>query len=521
MLMMQRMRALLQSPTLPDDEIYTGQILCDNFTIEIVVEWRLMRQSRVTEEIGNHALERNYGLNVEQFHEYRKTLLTPSADDEEAHQQFVQDLQQKHHSALLDAEKSHHYHQLEPFSVQKKCVTCLGHGEKKCQSCDGTGQKICYRCNGRGLLSKVDNLGQRIEISCDCMYGYHRCTDCQSKGKLYCQDCQGNGVFTLTCYVDTVSEPNVSIRVQSPVQEQNLRQYFQQHGIAKCAEWFDFKLWYHKNHRFQYRAESVVLEKHFHFYLKNYIVASFGEDTLHIFLRPPIFDDIFANQLRYLQSPEYQKDLKNHEQMLIIYHQYKEHPILNLMMQNVAKSPIEDAQKNVQNACQDFISAEPARILGRELKHLFIALSPSYHRRTWLNAVATMSLFTLLLWHYQMYLLLFQTKDSFWGQMLWIWLMMLVIVCLKTLQKSRQMIQKINQSIGEAYRQNINHRQPILLFFAVNAGVLLFCLFLALLAWLFNLHGIHQHTWNEFWFYYGIPHDLLNRAILWLSQWLS
>lgn len=517
MLMMQRMRALLHSKTLPANEIYTGQILCDRFTLEVVVEWCLVRQSHVEEVVGNQPLERHFGQNVEQFHEYRQSLLEPSQEDEEAHQQFIQELKQKNHSALFDAENIYQHHQLEPFSVQKNCPICSGHGEKKCSSCDGTGQKICYRCHGRGLISKVDALGQHIQTSCDCLYGYHRCIDCKGRGKLYCQECQGKGVFTLNCQVNTVSEPKVSIRVQSPVQEQGLRRYLQQQGIGKCVEWFDFKLWYYKKNRFQYRAESVVLEQHLHFYLKNYIVASFGEENLHIFLRPPMFDDIFSSQVRYLQSPDYQKDLKNYEQMLIIYHQYKEHPILNMVMQQVARNPIEQSQKYVQEACQGFISPEPARILGRELKHLFLYLSPSYHRKTWLNAITIMSISSFIIWHYQMYLVLFQLQASFWGKMLWIWLMILVIVCLKTLQKSCRITKQFSQNIAEQYRQKINHKQPIQWFFLVNGGVLLFCLILAFVAWLFNLQGLHQHRLNEFLFNYGLPHDIFNHVILWLS----
>lgn len=521
MLMMQRMRALLQSPVLPADEIYTGQILCDAFTIEIVVEWGLVRQYQLDEKLGNQPLERHFGQNVEQFHEYRKSLMTPNEDEEEAHQQFLQSIIDKRESALLDAQQAHQYHQLEPFSVQQSCPNCAGHGDKKCKACNGTGRKPCYRCHGRGLLSVVDALGQRSEQSCDCMHGYHRCMDCDAQGHSHCSQCKGEGVFTLTCQVDTVSQPNVSIRVQSPVQEQGLREYFQQQGIAKCMEWFDFKMWYHKNQRFQYRAESVVLEQHFHFYLKNYIVASFGEETLHIFLRPPLFDDIFANQIRYLQSPEYQQDLKSHEQMVILYHQYKEHPILNLIMQYVAQNPVEQSQKMVQNACQDFISAESARILGRELKHLFVRLSPTYHQRTWINAMVGMGILTLLIWHYQAYLWLFQSQHTFTLQAFWIWLMVMVIVCLKTLLISHREIHKLNKAIGEQYWQDIDHKKPIKYFFIINFSVFGFCLVLCGLGWLFNLHSLHQHFWNKFIFNYGIPHDVLSRLILWFTGLFS
>lgn len=524
MLMMQRIISLLQGNGVSAEQIFTGQIVCDGFLIEIIVDWQLKRESHVVQVAGldeETKQEMHFGKNKEQFEQHRAEVLREIDDEErEKHQLFIQEMVSKDVSALAESTHAYHYTNLPSFSRHDSCPVCNSYLVVKCKGCGGTGFKECHFCDGRGLVGRYTDDGHLVEDKCpECDYGKNQCYDCKGKGTFDCTSCEGKGVFTYICHVETVAQPNVSIRVQSPTREQTLREYFQQQGIKQCLKWFDFHLWHQRKGRFHYRADSVVLEQHFHIFLKNYKVLAFNDELLYI-QRPKVFDDLLAGEIAYLKDSRHPKGIRHYDQAMTIFKRSQDYAILKLAMQNLAEQKLQHPQQCIEDTCQSFISTENAQLIGNEFQRALKRLSPPFAQSIWVfQAIKTLFL-TLLVISYQCYLILFHEDKTFWGLVIAFLIGLYAFALYDCMKKNKQKINQLLTDIPKEYRQPIRCKKANLWYLIAHGVFIILLLFIAFIAWAVDLEYLYDNSWHRMIFQYGFDHEHLSNGLSRVWQWL-
>ena len=122
------------------------------------------------------------------------------------------------------------------------------------------------------------------------------------------------------------------------------------------------------------------------------MAAAIGHKAL-AFIRPPIFDDVFTEEITDLQKiwSNKQKSFSN-ERARRFFDTYAGQPVLDAAMQSVAKLKGKDRQfpgQQVIAACDGYISSASADLLGGCMIELLNKLSPPNSILSWLSIMAS------------------------------------------------------------------------------------------------------------------------------------
>ena len=286
-------------------------------------------------------------------------------------------------------------------SVHEHCGPCSGKGKVNCSSCHGSGKSHCNFCHGRGVTQEyrwvVDYKGhgrnEQYEQSC-----YHcgrsgkvDCSGCRGRGKLQCGECSGHGYLTHIASTVVKARPRVHILTTADLSAQALSDFLGQQPARQIAQQLDFALQSHgdadaRTWRVVYESQTTVVELDLALRQHRYRAAAVGAQAW-AFVRPPIFDDVFIEEITDLKKIWNGKSRRfSSRRARQFFATYAGQPVLDTAMKAVAQLQGEQRERcelPVMAACQGYISGASATALGRSMQGLLNKVSPLNSPGAW------------------------------------------------------------------------------------------------------------------------------------------
>ncbi len=407
-------RLLAQLRTLVDGnhvraaEVYEQQLRCADCTIAITVDWNFEARTQLNTLAGDASVAgAHFGNDMAAFDELTDLRCDQARDSHDLRERFTQRLRSEQQDALLWAEQPQTAWDFGQHSVCKQCQPCRGSGQVSCHGCGGGGRVGCYQCGGSGSTTQtrtVNTYGTQTRQEtysqpCNGCFGSGRvrCNTCGGDGLLRCDNCSGHGFFTHLMHVTAVAVAQAEVHTASTLSAKPLRDYLAQMGCAYAAQHFSFEAQPARTTpletlQVQFACQTEVLELDFSLRGRAYMAAAAGDEPL-AFIRPPIFDLIFQEELQALQGLTHVKaGLKlNKRKAVAFFKAYRGQPVLDRALQAVAKIAYKERATDqpgqaVVVACQGYISQVAAQSLGRCMARMVDKVSPAYSPAVWCAA---------------------------------------------------------------------------------------------------------------------------------------
>ena len=139
-------------------------------------------------------------------------------------------------------------------------------------------------------------------------------------------------------------------------------------------------------HQMSYAGISTAVMLPFGLKGKTYICHAFSNPP-YPYVRPTVFDDLFADELAFLQTNLSGKRNLGKKDAVAFFSRYARQPVLDDAMCKIADcrtAQDEDTGHAVQTACQGFVSAEMAGRLANALNLIINRVSPAYSPAVWI-----------------------------------------------------------------------------------------------------------------------------------------
>lgn len=141
-----------------------------------------------------------------------------------------------------------------------------------------------------------------------------------------------------------------------------------------------------KTHQMSYAGISTAVMLPFGLKGKTYICHAFSNPP-YPYVRPTVFDDLFADELAFLQTNLSGKRKLGKKDAVAFFNRYAGQPVLDDAIRKIADcrtAQDEDTGHAVQMACQGFVSAEMAGRLANALNLIIDRVSPAYSPAVWI-----------------------------------------------------------------------------------------------------------------------------------------
>ena len=365
------------------------------------VNWQFVPQVNTQKFTGNYAVSQHFGYNFSQFEQETKQRLAIGKSHKPIRDNFTRYILEQEGQSLTDAAKQHNVWDFGQHSVNEECSPCRGSGRVTCSACGGSCRQSCFSCGGRGSTTQTrwvqDYNGQsRSETYQQSCYGCggsgtQTCNRCSGSGKQQCNQCSGQGLFTYIAQVVVQAKPGVQISVESALSQTELLEFLLRFPVTRIVDYLNIQLSGHRDTaediwQIAYEAESKVIELDLGLRKKQYLAAALGQSAL-AFRKPPIFDDIFIEEITDLQKIFSKSKKLNHQLARQFFNTYSGQPVLDESMKTIAKLK-SDAQsqagQEVINSCQGYISQSSADLLGQSVVKLLDKVSPPNSFWSWM-----------------------------------------------------------------------------------------------------------------------------------------
>lgn len=364
------------------------------------VNWQFVPIVDTQKLIGNCAVSQHFGYNFSQFEQETKQRLAIGKSHKPIREKFIQQILEQDGQSLADAAKQHRIWDFGQHSVNEECSPCRGSGRVTCSACGGSCRQSCFSCGGRGSTTQTrwvqDYNGQsRSETYQQSCYGCggsgtQTCNRCGGSGRQQCNQCGGQGLFTYIAQVVVQAKPSVQISVESTLSKSELLEFLLRFPVARIVDYLNMKLSGHRDTaediwQIAYEAESKVIELDIGLRNKQYLAAALSESIL-AFRKPPIFDDIFIEEITDLQKIFSKTKKLNHTLARKFFETYSGQPVLDGAMKTIAKlagDKQSQAGQEVIDACQGYISTTSADLLGQSVVKLLDKVSPPNSFWSW------------------------------------------------------------------------------------------------------------------------------------------
>lgn len=408
---------------------------------------------------------------------------------------FMSQVQAEGGSALKNAGQPVQVWDFGQHSVHVQCERCRGKGRVDCPSCRGSGHENCHRCHGSGsttetrvvtetLWGKQQSRTETYQQSCYACGGSGdvNCGKCNGSGKIKCGECGGHGFFTDITSVIVQAEPQIKITVQSELLQGMLFDYLVKLPVSSAAQYLDFTLSDHHDTandtwRTSYEVHTTIVELDIKLRTKNYTAAAIGDKAL-AFIKPPIFDDVFIEEITDLKKIwSGRKQSFSNDRARKFFNTYAGQPVLDTAMKSVAKLNGKDRETpglEVTNACNGYISNGSANILGKCITMLLDKISPPNSIWSWIVVMALPFLVLFLKaqnWFEQ------SAPDGYFGLII-AWIALALIAALLTVLVSpiaatiSMMVSAIRRrAVPPEYRQSGRNWQPFKRFVLISIVV--------------------------------------------------
>ena len=389
-------------------EMQEQALRCADCFVEIGVDWGFEARTELRTLAGDAAVaDAHCGYDMAAFNRLTDSRSKQASDDHDLRDRFNQRLKNEQQDALLWAAQPQLAWDFGQHSVCNHCQPCRGSGQVSCHGCSGQGALSCSRCSGSGSTTgtrTVNTHGNRTRQetysqSCNGCFGSGRvrCNSCGGDGVLRCNSCSGHGFFTDLMHVTAVATARVEVHTSSTLSAKPLRDYLARMGCAHAAQNFSFEARSARTTprdtlQVTFECTTVLLELDFSLRGISYMAAAAGERPL-AFIRPPIFDLIFREELQALQKLTHARaGLRlNKSKAVAFFKAYRGQPVLDSALQSVAKIAYhergtEKAGQTVMAACEDYISRAASQSLGQCMADMVDKVSPAYSPMVWCAA---------------------------------------------------------------------------------------------------------------------------------------
>lgn len=334
--------------------------------------------------------------------------------DKELRAPFIKSCKDAGRGGIPQADQTYKIKDFGMFSAKDTCHKCNGHGSVRCSSCGGSGKERCTSCSGSGRRTEYhynSSSGRQEPYSAYCSScggsGNKSCYSCSGNGKVRCSNCNGHGYFMITRHIIAKTKSICAIQTDSPLANDVLQRYLDQQDIHFLHESIYFEPYLQEareadEETFIYNGESVVMQQVFSVKSQEYTCYALSNPP-HPFVRPAIFDDLFANELEFLNSAIGQKKHISKKKALEFFDTYSGQPVLDRAIKevaNVREKNNEDTTHLVFNACQGFISESAASSLSSHINKFMDKVSPSYSPQVWFMGEAIFLAISIIFFEY-------------------------------------------------------------------------------------------------------------------------
>ena len=217
-------------------------------------------------------------------------------------------------------------------------------------SCQGSGRNRCSECSGSGQraeqVPQYDNYNQyqgmrTVYKSCPyCSgYGFRTCGSCSGSGRRKCNECSGYGFFTRVREIQALAVPSYEVAADTRFAPQALSDLLARSGAEFCGEKIPFDLngeqAGEKTHGMSYVGISTAVMLPFGLKGKTYICHAFSNPP-HPYVRPTVFDDLFADELAFLKTNLSGKRKLGKKDAAAFFSRYAGQPVLDDAMRKIA-----------------------------------------------------------------------------------------------------------------------------------------------------------------------------------------
>ncbi len=396
---------------------------------------------------------------------------------------FIKDLKKYEREGILKSEGTYQIKDFGKFSTKDVCNACNGSCNVRCNSCGGNGKQKCNSCYGSGSITQNrynSNTKMHENYSTYCSNcggsGSRSCSNCSGRGKVRCNDCRGHGYFIITRSIFAKTKPIYILKTNTSLANQDLEYYLNTKSIQFIYKTIYFELDNQKassdnKEMFIYKGKSIVLKQDFSVKLKEYTCYAVSNPP-HPFIKPNIFDDLFADELKFLKSNNEKKYISK-KKALKSFDTYNKQPVLDKAIKNITsirKESKEDTTEIVISACQGFISKNAASSLSSHINKFMDKVSPIYSPIIWIIGMIFLAIIGLTFVEYYFEQkgtrYIFEPIVSFIAITLVIAIVIYPVSLLITLFKRRK--------VPLEYRQKLRHREIFKLYSKV--AILVFIL---------------------------------------------
>ena len=217
------------------------------------------------------------------------------------------------------------------------------------------------------------------------------CGGCHGRGELECGSCSGHGYLTRILSTVVSARPKVYIQTTAELSAKVLNDFLCQQPAGQIAQQLAFSLQSHGDAnervwRAEYEAQTTVVELDLALRQHRYRAAAVGVQAW-AFVRPPIFDDVFIEEITDLKKIWNGKAQRfSNRRARQFFATYAGQPVLDTAMKAVAQLQGEQRERcelPVMAACQGYISGASATALGRSMQGLLNKVSPLNSPGAW------------------------------------------------------------------------------------------------------------------------------------------
>ena len=447
------------------------------------VDWKFVPSTSQSRVVGNGAVSTHFGYQRRDYDAETAHRCEVGRTHLPIRQGFMSKVLGTGGAALAEAGRPAAIWDFGQHSVHAQCGSCSGQGEVGCGACHRSGRVSCFHCHGIGSTQQTRwvpaSHGQghgRHEVYQQTCYhcgasGRVRCGRCNGSGNLRCDPCAGHGFFTDIMSVTVQAQPHVRVTVTSALSQDPLCHYLLKLPVARVVHYLDFQQIGHQDvaadtWRVAYECHSTVVQLDLRLRAKTYMAAAVGDKAL-AFIRPPVFDDVFAEEITDLQKiGSAGKKAFNNRRARQFFDTYAGQPALDAAMKSVAKLKGPERANpgaKVSDACDGYISGTAADLFGRGMISLLDKVSPPNSLWSWAGVMAVP--FLVLFLGAQNWLEL--NAPSTWSGVALVWGLVALVAVLVTALASpvaatiSAVVSAIRRrAVPPAYRQHGRNWQP-------------------------------------------------------------
>ena len=489
----------------PEDLVEISHEIFD-FEAMATVTWEFYGKREESKIAGGAKEQIHFGDDTRGYENHARECLLQARDSADLHEILLAELRQNANEAVAKSGGAVRYYDFKPFSMSERCDNCGGDGQTRCGECGGRGKKTCSSCGGRGRQScsmcggsggvnrphtQYNSDGStyvtyRYESCSSCggsgsntCYGCSgsgtvRCGGCGGSGYVQCAQCSGHGYFTTVANIGAYAKPSVNLRIKSRAYADELLDFL----CARTCKFISQTIPFYQDeesgdensHLFSYVGSSAITRLNFILLGKEYEAVGFSNPP-YAFIRPPFFDDLFADEISMLEKIDADGKITRREAFKF-FTRYCSQPALDSALKRIAKT--DGAQTEAANAvieaCEGYVSRGAASKLGETMKKCLNKISPVYSSAVWFGLGSVFWLIALVF------------TAGFLGENLAeryimspiytiVFLALCAGVALCVLAPLSALVTLIRRSsVPKEYRQSMRNKEAFALFFKILAG---------------------------------------------------